>query len=272
MGRLFVVGSLNVDTVIRVQSHPKPGQTVLGGAPTTAWGGKGANQAIAAARSAPKGVGVSLVGRVGDDPEGTTYRERLRSLGIAVTAVLRTPDVRTGSAVVVVNEDGENMIIVSPAANECLGVEDLTALRSLDSTDVIVTNLEIPTAVVERTAEYCVRSGARLVLNLSPFAVVSPAVLLYADPVIVNEHEARDLESRYGQLPSVLITRGDKGSEWGANRVPALPLADVVDTTGAGDAYCGALAVALAGGATPVGAMHRATSAAAEAVRRHGAQ
>ncbi len=280
MGRLVVVGSLNVDSVIAVQRHPAPGETVLGGDAQTFWGGKGANQAVAAARAARasrlsargSAAGVVFVGRVGVDAPGRAYRERLAELGVDVAPLVETPGVPTGSAVIAVSAAGENTIIVSSGANARLGVDDLDALEQLTPDDVVVVTLEVPLDVVTRASELAERAGARFVLNLSPVVDLPGEVVRRAEPVVVNEHEAVELAARYDGLTSVLVTRGSDGSEWNGVFVPSASGIDVVDTTGAGDAYCGTLAYALARGDGAEEAMRAATAAAADVVGRAGAQ
>jgi ribokinase len=272
VGRLFVIGSLNVDTVIPVERHPMPGETVLGGDAQKAWGGKGANQAIAAARSRTGSTDVVFVGRVGDDADGHAYRDRLAVLGIDVTGLRTTPAAPTGSAVIMVSNDGENLIVVSSGANARLTTADLPDADSLARDDVLLLTLEVPLEVVERAAELASAAGARFVLNLSPFLELTEAIVAQADPLVANEHEAEQIAARYGPLPSVLVTRGAAGSEWNGDQVPALAGVTVVDTTGAGDAYCGALAVRLAAGDGQAAAMQAATVAAAGVVGRAGAQ
>lgn len=276
VGRVFVVGSLNLDFVVTVDRHPAPGETVAGGDVRRHWGGKGANQAVAAARSAPNGKvlagSVHLIGRVGDDEGGLAYRQRLSELGVAADSVVATSDVPTGSAIVVVNSEGENAIVVSPGANSSLVPSDLEPLNSLDVTDVVVVSLEVPLTIVAAASECAEAAGARLILNLSPFGPVPDHVLRRADPLIVNEHEAALLRMTFGSHPSMLITRGAAGSEWNGLHIPSRTDVQVVDTTGAGDAYCGTLAAALAGDATAEHAMRLATDAAAAAISRIGAQ
>jgi ribokinase len=280
VGRLVVVGSLNVDSVIAVERHPAPGETVLGGDAQTFWGGKGANQAVAAARAARasrssaagSAAGVVFVGRVGADAPGRAYRERLAELGVDVAPLAETPGVPTGSAVIAVSAAGENTIIVSSGANARLGVDDLGALELLTPDDVVVITLEVPLDVVTRASELAEKAGARFVLNLSPVIDLPAEVVRRAEPVVVNEHEAVELAARYDGLTSVLVTRGSDGSEWNGVTVPAASGIDVIDTTGAGDAYCGTLAYALARGDGAEQAMRAATAAVADVVGRAGAQ
>ncbi|WP_271985410.1 PfkB family carbohydrate kinase [Pseudoclavibacter terrae] len=272
-----MVGSLNVDTIVTVDRHPLPGETLLGSSLQTLRGGKGGNQAIAAARanaSATSQVSVAFVGRVGDDAAGRGYIEHLASAGVDVSGLRCTPGEHTGSAIVIVNEAGENSIVVSSGANALLGsaVGDLVSLDSLERDDVVALSMEVPLAVVVQAAALTTAVGARLVLNLSPVAEVPEEVVRAADPVIVNEGEAAQLAERFPELPSVLVTRGAAGSEWNGVHVAALQNLRIVDTTGAGDAYCGTLALRLAVGDDALAAMSAATAAAGEVVGRAGAQ
>ncbi|WP_210480499.1 PfkB family carbohydrate kinase [Naasia sp. SYSU D00948] len=269
MGRVVVVGSLNVDSVVTVERHPKPGETVLGGDLRTLWGGKGANQAVAAARA---GAAVTMVGRVGDDAFGGRYVDRLRELGIDVTGVRVDPDGVTGHAAIAVAADGENTIIVSPGANGRVTVQDLAPVDALGDGDVLLAQLELDLGVVADAARRAARAGARVVLNLAPYADLPADVLALADPVVVNEHEGELLERAGLRPPSLLTTLGGDGARWGDLSVPAAPVERVVDTTGAGDAFCGALAAALAAGADREEALRAAAAAGAEAVGWVGAQ
>jgi len=273
MGRVFVVGSLNIDHVVAVERHPRPGETVAGGDVRTYFGGKGANQAVAACRAFDSGAGrVVLIGRVGDDAAGAGYRERLAALGVDVASLRSTGEASTGAAMIAVGADGENAIIVSAGANARLQPDDLDALESLDAGDVVLATLEVPLPVVVAASERAARAGARFILNLSPFAEVDSEPVRRADPLIVNEHEASSLAAASIELPSLLVTKGAAGSQWGDVFVPAERDVTVVDTTGAGDAYCGTLAARLAMGESPEAAMRAATTAAAAAVARVGAQ
>lgn len=274
MGRLFVVGTLNVDSVVAVQQHPEPGETVMGGQVRTFFGGKGANQAVAAAggADAPAAGHVVFIGRVGADQPGRNYRERLSSFGIDVEHLLDTEGVPTGSAMIAVSEAGENTIIVSSGANARVHPDDLTALTELRTDDVVLTTLELPLSVVSAVAAHAEAAGARFVFNLSPFTDIPTEIVQRGDPVVVNEHEAQQLSAKYGRMPSVLITRGAGGSEWNGIHVPVAGGIDVVDTTGAGDAYTDTLAMRLAIGDDSETAMRVATEYAGKIVARHGAQ
>ena len=269
MGRVVVLGSLNVDLVAAVGRHPSPGETVLAEGDLRRYaGGKGANQAVAAAEA---GAEVALVGAVGDDEAGRTYLARLRSRGVDVSGVQVVPAQPTGQAwVTVSHDDAENMIVVVPGANAHLGGVDVP----VDDGDVLLVQLEVPMAVVARAASRAHAAGARVVVNAAPYAALPPEVASVADPVVVNEHEALLLADS-GVVPrSLLVTFGAAGCGWDGERFDGDPVAqaEVVDTTGAGDAFCGALAAALADGAGRADAVRLALAAGAAAVRRAGAQ
>jgi ribokinase len=266
---VWVLGSLNVDGIVRVHRHPLPGETVLGGPVETRFGGKGANQAVAAAAA---GADVRMIGRVGDDAEGHAYRDRLAGFGIDVSALRMDPAAATGRAAIAVAADGENTIIVSPGANAAVDRSDLRALEAIGDGDVLLTQLEIDLAVVGDAVRIAASRGARVVLNTAPYAALPGEVLALADPVVANEAEAAALAEADVQPVQLLVTRGAAGSAWGDLRVPADPVDAPVDTTGAGDTYCGALAAALAAGAGPADAMRSAAAAAARSVTWLGAQ
>lgn len=267
----MVVGSLNVDLVTRVVRHPRPGETVLGVSGGRMAGGKGANQAVAAAAA---GAQVRLVGRVGDDEDGIAYVSRLSALGVDTTGLLVTGAVPTGRALITIDEDGENAIIVVPGANAELGSPDLAPLDEVGPGDVVLLQLEIPLPVVEEAARRARDRGARVVINLSPYAELALDVLAAADPVVVNEHEASLLADSDRVPASVLVTFGAAGASWDGQRAVAVAVPDgeVVDTTGAGDAFCGALAAALAAGCERQQALEAALGAGAEAVCHVGVQ
>lgn len=271
MGRVVVLGSLNVDLVAPVRRHPSPGETVLADGMARYAGGKGGNQAVAAAAA---GAQVAMVGCVGSDEAGTAYVGRLGERGVD-TAGVTTVDGPSGHALITVDDAGENAIVVVPGANGEVTWERVSAvLDDLAADDVLLMQLEIPFGTVERAARLAAERGARVVLNVAPYADLPPEVLDLADPVVANEHEA-DLLAASGAAPgSLLVTRGAAGAQWGEVNLPAAVVdpADVVDTTGAGDAFCGALAAALAEGADREGALRSGLRAGAAAVRHRGAQ
>ena len=274
-GRVVVVGSVNVDRVLSVRTLPAPGETVLADRVATAYGGKGANQAVAAARL---GARVLMVGAVGEDDAG--YGSHLERQG--VETALRTVDGPTGEAVVVVDAQGGNQIVVHPGANALVPPTHVReALADLGPGDVVLTQLETdPALLVDADLR-----GARLVVNPAP-AVRSDAVdalLNRADVVVPNEGElrtltgsagldgARRLLRREGQV--VVVTLGAQGARWvrgDEEGVVDAPTVTARDTTGAGDAFCGALGTALAGGEDVETAVRLAVEAASWSVRRHG--
>lgn len=271
MGRVVVVGSLNVDHVTRVHRLPRPGETLLGEAAGRLAGGKGANQAVAAREA---GAEVRLLGRVGDDEDGNAYLARLSAKGIDCSGVTRSPSRPTGRALITVDEAGQNTIVVVPGANDELREEHLGPVDAVHAGDVVLLQLEIARRVVEAAARRARRAGARVVINLAPYAALAPDVVALADPVVVNEHEARLLADS-GLLPEeLLVTFGAAGARWDAMQVDgvAVPPDRVLDTTGAGDAFCGALAAALADGSDRATALTAAARAGAAAVTHHGAQ
>ncbi|HEY8317272.1 MAG TPA: PfkB family carbohydrate kinase [Amnibacterium sp.] len=269
MATVWVLGSLNVDAIVRVARHPAPGETVLGGPVELRFGGKGANQAVAAAVA---GADVRMIGRVGDDADGRAYRDRLASFGIDVAAVRVDPSAATGRAAIAVDAAGENTIIVSPGANAAVSRADLDALEDLAPADVLLVQLEIDLDVVAEAVRTAAQRGARVVLNAAPFAPLPAAVLALADPVVANEAEAAELAASGAVPVQLLVTRGAGGSAWGEVEVAADRVEEPVDTTGAGDTYCGALAAALAAGVGPADAMRAAAAAAARSVTWLGAQ
>ncbi|WP_375401459.1 ribokinase [uncultured Amnibacterium sp.] len=269
MATVWVLGSMNVDDIVAVERHPKPGETVLGGPLQTRFGGKGANQAIAAARA---GARVRMVGRVGDDSSGRDYRERLAAFGVDVTDVALDADAPTGHAAIAVAADGENTIVVSPGANGRVGAQELTALEGLARGDVLLLQLEVPLTTVADAVRVGAAHGARVVVNVAPYAPVDPVVLATADPVVANESEAGELAASGAAPEHLLVTRGGAGSDWGGLHQAAERAALVVDTTGAGDTYCGALAARLAAGDEPAAAMAVASRVAALSVEWPGAQ
>lgn len=271
MGRVFVVGSLNADLVTSVHTHPSPGETVLGNGLDRYAGGKGANQAAAAARA---GAEVLMLGRVGADEEGRQYRSRLERLGVDVTYLVTDEEEPTGHALIVVSEDAENTIVVIPGANGRVSRGDLAPLENCTENDVLLMQLEIPLPTVALAARIAHDRGARVVINTAPYASLPADIIALADPLIANEHEAIALADAGGAPSSLLITFGAHGAGWDGVEHPAhtVPAHRVRDTTGAGDAFCGALAAALARGADRAEAMEVALAAGATAVQHHGAQ
>ncbi|MEP7035009.1 MAG: PfkB family carbohydrate kinase [Actinomycetota bacterium] len=271
MGRVIVVGSLNVDLVIRVERLPKPGETVLGSGLERWAGGKGANQALAAAAA---GASVIMAGCVGADEAGSAYIARLSALGIDTACIRVEPDVPTGHALITVDELGENSIVVVAGANAAMTVDDLGPLDLLGPGDVVLLQLEVPLGVVIAAARRASARAARVILNLSPYAVLPPDIVAIADPLVVNEHEALMLADSDATPASLVVTFGPAGAAWDGAQLagPVVEESDVLDTTGAGDAFCGALSAALAAGTGRHEALEAALAAGADAVRHLGAQ
>lgn len=288
MTALIVLGSVNRDFTVVVERHPLPGETVLGGSVATGTGGKGANQAAAAARS---GVTPVFIGAVGRDSVGDELLEDLRTAGVDVTHVSRS-DEPSGVAMITVDRDGENSIVVASGANGTLDAARTAALVAdlASEATVLLVQLEIPLAVVEEASDALDAAGGRLVLNLSPSTTISPRLLGRADPLVVNESEASDLAGVTIDGPadaqtvatrllefsrSVVLTLGGDGvvvaSSKGIVHLPAQPV-KVVDTTGAGDAFAGALAASLSSGGELTAAVEAGIAAGAAAVQHVGAQ
>lgn len=272
-GRVVVIGSLNLDLVTQVERHPRPGETLTGSDLVRVAGGKGANQAVAAAAA---GAPTVMVGHVGDDEGGRAYRQRLERLGLDVDLVVLDPDRPTGNALIVVDAAGENSIVITPGANaSALWPETLgRALADLSSQDVVLLQQEIPHDVTVAAIRGAHEAGATVLLNIAPFATLEQEVVDLLDAVIVNEHEAAQLADAGLTTRSTVTTYGAKGAGWDDERRagPAVAPEDVLDTTGAGDAFCGGLCAALAAGADRSRALDAALAAGSAAVRHAGAQ
>lgn len=296
MGSVTVLGSLNVDLVTSVPRLPGRGETVAGGRLHRLPGGKGANQAVACARA---GATVRMVGAVGTDEGGDLLLRALAREGVDTTAVRRRADVPTGTATILVEDGGENMIAVTTGANGHLGDEDTAAACDrLGPGDVLLLQCEVPLGVVRRAGRLAAARGATVVLNAAPApppdALGLPLPEL--DVLLVNEHEARLLASagtgtggepgadsaegaaralaaRNGCLVvATLGARGALATRGGAPEVFPAPRVEATDTVGAGDAFAGYLAADLARGADPHAAITTAVLAASLAVTRPGAQ
>lgn len=282
---LLVVGSANADLVVRVDRRPAAGETVLGSDLAVHPGGKGANQAAAAARL---GARTALLARVGDDAYGRLLLDAQRAAGVDTSAVL-VGGAPTGVALITVDGSGDNSIVVSPGANARLTPADVRAAAPLfRATRMVSAQLEIPLDTVAEIVANLLPHN-RFVLNPSPPHQLPSEVLAACDPLIVNEHEARVLlGAAAGAEPadwaagllalgprSVVITLGAHGAmvadASGATRVPALRV-DAVDTTGAGDAFTAALAWRLGLGETLSAAAGYAARVGAFAVTKAGAQ
>ncbi|MEU3618201.1 ribokinase [Streptomyces sp. NPDC006872] len=281
MTDIVVLGSTNMDLVAYVEKPPQRGETVTGREFRTIPGGKGANQAIAAAHA---GAVVSMIGAVGNDAFGTRLRSTLEHSGVN-TDHLRTVERPSGTAHIVVDDEGGNAIVVIPGANGTVdhlvpGDEVLIA-----SADALLLQLEVPLAAVVAGARAARAHGVRTILTPAPAQPLPPELLAATDLLVPNEHEAATLTGRtdpreaatalLDSVPEVVITLGSAGSLYAARgaeplTVPA-PRVTAVDSTGAGDTFVGALAVAL-GEELPVReALAWAAAAAALSVQRPGA-
>jgi len=293
MASVVVVGSVNADVVVTVDHLPGPGETVGGGERHDAQGGKGANQAAAAARFS--GAQVAIVGAVGDDAEGEAARSALEDAGVEVSELAIAAGIRTGTALIVVDARGENQIALAPGANAALTPskvrESLGRLRPGPG-DVVVTVFELAPEIVVAVAEHARRAGATLLVTPAPARPLPPG-LVHARPVLVpNRGELEGLIGQgngavadtatlarrlAGQVAApVVVTLGAEGAlvveGERTTTVPALPVDSVVDTTGAGDALAGAMAASLAAGETLVNALRLGVAAAGIAVTARGAR
>jgi ribokinase len=308
---VWVVGSLNVDLVVRVEAHPQPGETVLGGDLMRFPGGKGANQAAAAALAAGPAARVRMLGRTGADADGEMLLAALRARDVDIGAVT-VADAPTGVALITLDRHGQNAIVVSSGANRLLTPDHVDEALAEEAPSIVLTQLETPLHTVVHLARHCAAHGVPLVLNAAP-PVPLPDVVWHAlDTLIVNEHEAAFLDADPARQPSpkadatatvapstppadgesrrrngldvaerlaargpraVIVTLGADGVAWaGTSRgtLPGFPV-DVVDTTGAGDAFCGAYVATRADGADVAAAVRFASAAGALAVTRPGA-
>lgn len=277
--RVVVMGSANMDLVVTTGVLPKPGETVFGGDFVMVAGGKGANQAIAASRAGADGA---LLGAIGSDSFGVTLKARIAAAGVD-TERIRVVYGASGVAIVTVDADGENTIVVTPGANSAftgLTESELTAVRDAD---VLVAQLEIPTGTVTEAARVARAAGTRVLLNAAPAQPVPAELLELVDLLVVNEAEARaitghgwdDPAALLAVVPRAVLTLGRHGAWYGdrdgtATHVPAVKV-DLVDSTAAGDAFTGALAVAWGEGRELVDAVRWASAAGAACARRLGA-
>jgi ribokinase len=285
--KVTVVGSFNTDLVSRTPRMPVPGETILGGPFHMGPGGKGANQAVAAARL---GADTTMVVKLGTDAFGDLAEGNLVKEGVRSDFVLRTDETHTGAALIILDAGGENMIVVAAGANNLLSPEDVEEAReAITNADVMLAQLEIPQETVDRAIQLAHEAGVTVLLNPAPGREVSGDVLAMCDVVTPNETEtqiitglpvrdlgeakvaaARLLEKGVG---AAVITLGANGAlvvtPQGTTHVPGRSV-EVVDTTGAGDAFSGALAVGLAEGMELTQAVAFANAAAALQVTKIG--
>lgn len=289
MPKIFVIGSSNTDMVVKSAKLPAPGETILGGQFLMNPGGKGANQAVAAAKlDAP----VIFACKVGDDIFGRQAVEGFKAEGIDTGHIITDAENPSGVALILVDDKGENSIAVASGANGNLQVDELKELiDQIQEGDIVLLQLEVPIPTVEYAIKACSEKGARVILNPAPAANLSDAVFPYIDIITPNETEAElltgigvtDLESaahaaiflQSKGVKNVIITLGSKGAYVHTALVQILvpaPVVKAVDTTAAGDVFNGALAVALYEGNDLETAARFACTVASIAVTRMGAQ
>jgi len=283
-GHIVVVGSLNMDLVVRAPRHPQPGETILGGDFRTFPGGKGANQAVAAARL---GAAVQMIGRVGADAFGDALLQTLAQDGVDTRHVQRDQEAPTGVALITLNAAGQNAIVVAPEANARVTPQDVVAAAAaFAGAAVLLLQLECPLPAVAQAIELAKQHGAQVVLNPAPAQPLDAALLAQVDYLLPNQNELAlltgldDLRPAVRRLQAVgvrriVMTLGEEGvlvvegdSEV---HIPAHGVT-VVDTTAAGDAFAGAFAVALLEGHATYQAAAWGNAAGALAVTRAGAQ
>ncbi|WP_138444997.1 ribokinase [Sinomonas susongensis] len=296
MSGVVVVGSLNADLTLYTECLPRPGETVTGTGFAVHPGGKSANQAVAAARL---GAAVRLVGAVGDDAHGAMLMASAEEAGVDTSGIRKLAGVPTGIAGIMVDARGENSIVIVPGANGSLSPDDVAeASAAFDGAAAVCLCLEVAQPTVLAAARAGRTAGAAVILNLSPYADIPRELVESVDILLVNAHEAAQLlgldaldtagqdwaalAERFARagFGSVIVTLGSEGAvvldaSGGASpavvRVAATPVA-AVDTTGAGDAFTGALAARLAAGDGLADAARYASVAAALATTRHGTQ
>ncbi|MEV6267452.1 ribokinase [Kribbella sp. NPDC051936] len=274
---VVVVGSANVDLVLPVQRIPRPGETVLAGAMTRGPGGKGANQAVASARA---GARTAMVVALGDDDGGALLREALEGVDLSLAT---TGDAPTGTAIITVEDGGENSIVVAPGANGELTLS-AAALTAIGDAKIVLSQLEIPFPTVQAAAA----AAKYFVLNAAPAAELPDELLAEVDLLVVNETEAEaiagpDRSALLKQVPAAVVTLGGAGAviltrEAEEIAVPGVRV-EVVDTTAAGDTFCGVLVATLAAESTNdsitasdlTNAVRRANVAASLSVQAAGA-
>jgi len=292
MKKITVIGSSNVDLIIKLDSIPKPGETLTGGVFTQVFGGKGANQAVSAARSAADGIQVGFITCLGDDDYSGKIKESFQNDSIEIKNVFIQQGVSTGTALIMVDSRGTNSIGVAPGANFCLLPTHIDEVADdIASSEYIVLQMEIPLETTEHILDFAAENHKKVILNLAPAIALKEHSLEKIAILVVNETEAAFLSEcpvnnhqevilaadsiRNQGVSTVIITLGDKGSfvTDGTIRefIPSFQV-KAVDTTAAGDTYCGALAASLTEGKSLPEAVKFASAAAAISVTRMGAQ
>ncbi|WP_163971160.1 ribokinase [Oceanobacillus halotolerans] len=270
-----VIGSINMDLTITTTKMPKQGETVLGGDFATYPGGKGANQAVAAARL---GANVHMIGAVGQDEFGTSLLNHLKTEGIHVDGIVSSNEASTGVANIILSEQ-DNRIIVASGANKTVSPELVDQYQELiKQSDMVLLQLEIPIETVLHTVELASSYGVPVIVNPAPYQELPDALLKGATYVTPNEIEAQAMQEHSGIqsiLDKQIITKGEHGVDYidGGQQftIPSFQV-EVRDTTGAGDTFNGALARSLGEGASLKEAIYKANAAAAISVTKVGAQ
>ena len=276
-----VVGSANLDLVYSVDRIPAPGETVLATGQSRHAGGKGLNQAVAAARAGARTV---FVGALGDDDAAAGLRSTMAAAGIDA-GLVRTVHEPTGTALITVQADGDNTIVVAAGANGTVDALDPAERQAVAAAAVLVAQLELPVTAVAGAAAVARESQTTVVLNAAPAQPLADDLLRLVDVLLVNEHEMLVLTgsddpreaaaSLLDLVPAVVVTLGPRGAsvltrDEGFTSLPA-PVVSVVDTTGAGDTFTGVLAAGLAAGGSLVDSATRAVLAASISTESHGA-
>jgi ribokinase len=290
MKKIVVIGSINTDMVVRSPQIPSPGQTLMGHSFISTGGGKGANQAVAAARL---GGDVVLIGKVGNDDLGKTSIKNFEGEKINTAFIYADKKQPSGVAFIVIDEKGENIIVVAPGANAILNEDDLkNAAEEISKCDVVLFQLEIPLVTVEAGMKLAKHYKKTVILNPAPAAELPDEILSHVDIIIPNQSEAFILTNivvsdlytaskacdvlHNKGIETVIITMGESGAYVSCtqykNLVPGFKAGKTVDTVAAGDTFCGALAIALAERKEMEEAVKFANAAAAISVTRNGAQ
>jgi ribokinase len=290
MSKIVVIGSINTDMVVRSSQLPFPGQTLMGHSFQTTGGGKGANQAVAAARL---GAEVSLIARIGDDAFGKMSIENFKKENINIENIYTDRDAPSGVAFIVVDDKGENIIVVAPGANATLNEKDIQDAEDvIKKADVILFQLEIPMSTVAEGIRLAKKHNRMVMLNPAPAASIPKEILQSVDIITPNQTEtlvltgiavndaitaqhACNVLHEMGIL-TVIVTMGEQGAYISSDNyhglIPGFTAGVVIDTVAAGDTFCGGLAIALAEGKSLKDAVQFANAAAALSVTKIGAQ
>ena len=290
MSKIVVIGSINTDMVVRSSQLPFPGQTLMGHSFQTTGGGKGANQAVAAARL---GAEVSLIARIGDDAFGKMSIENFKKENINIENIYTDRDAPSGVAFIVVDDKGENIIVVAPGANATLNEKDIQDAEDvIKKADIILFQLEIPMSTVAEGIKLAKKHNRMVMLNPAPAASIPKEILQSVDIITPNQTEtlvltgiavndaitaqhACNVLHGMGVL-TVIVTMGEQGAYISSDNyhglIPGFTAGVVIDTVAAGDTFCGGLAIALAEGKSLKDAVQFANAAAALSVTKVGAQ